>query len=103
MRVAICVHTLLCAILIGASAAAEPRLTISCDEPHGFRYGYGPTIEGLQALVSKNRPPPELTRSDDGYSGVNPVFLIDSSKAETLMDRQDITFTDRDDDATVGV
>jgi hypothetical protein len=56
-------------IFIAATATAKPILTATCGEPVGTRYDQE---NGVVRVKS------------DGFSGVNPVFIIDDEKLKTL-------------------
>ena len=60
-----------------AQASAEPTLVAVCDEPRGPRIDY-------MAHISDPSQPPKLERSEDRSQGVNPSFIIDSSKPNKL-------------------
>lgn len=59
----------LLALFFCVSLRAEPILTVMCEEPKGTRFDF---------LQDK------LTTAPDGFKGVNPVFIIDSSKPGKL-------------------
>ena len=56
-------------IFIAATATAKPILTATCDEPVGTRYDQENGV---------------VRTKSDGFSGVNPVFIIDDEKPKTL-------------------
>lgn len=58
-------------------ASAEPILVAVCDEPRGPRIDY-------MAHISDPSQPPTLKRSEDRSLGVNPSFIIDSTKPDEL-------------------
>jgi hypothetical protein len=59
-------------VLLFPSAAlfAQQRLTVSCDEPKGSRFDFSSG---------------EFRQSEDGFKGVNPVFIYDDATPNKLM------------------
>ena len=56
--------------LLTAVTEAKPVLTVTCSEPTGHRYDY---VQG------------SIESSTDGFSGVNPVFVVDDEKPKKLL------------------
>jgi hypothetical protein len=57
-------------------AEAKSIVTVSCGEPTGsnFSYGSGPFGTGMKLKSQK-----------DGFKGVNPVFIIEEAKPDTML------------------
>lgn len=62
--------------VVPAAVVAAPIFTAVCDEPKGPRIDFG--------RYPVTAPEPELRRTEDSYTGVKPVFLIDSDSPQIL-------------------
>lgn len=80
MKCPLCV-LILCPLLLATPSAAKPILTITCYAPAGNRFDFGPPPE---TWLQKRQPEPVLTEKRDGYTGVNPVFIIDSDRPKKM-------------------
>ncbi len=70
----------LCAMsimLLATTSHAKPFLTATCEEPRGPRIDYGAPLLGDQSIRN-------LEESEDGFSDINPVFIIDDQDTQSL-------------------
>jgi len=71
---------LVATFLLSLRAAAEPTLTITCEDPQGLRYDYGPPPGSWYS----DEVNPRLQKSDDGFTDVKPLFVLDSRDTSLL-------------------
>jgi hypothetical protein len=74
--------TALLLLTIAEIAIAEPLLTISCENPKGFRMQYGVSPHDLVEAKQNHRPEPEPRLkgpTQDGY-GERPTFIVDANQ-----------------------
>ena len=81
MRALVIMLVMLSCLLLPGRTPASPLVTIECDAPTGQRFDFGPPPE---TWFNPTPAVPQLTESRDRYTGVHPVFVIDSTSPNKM-------------------